>query len=227
VAILSTGDEIVSMDAVPGPFEIRNSNSVSLAAQVASAGGEPVLLGNVSDELGDLRGAIRRGLEEDILVLSGGVSMGKYDLVEDVLRELGARFHFDAVAIRPGKPAVFATLNGKPIFGLPGNPISTMVTLELFVVPAIDLLSGAAPRPLPFLTASLGGPLHEKPGMTHFLPATVEWETGRAVVRALRWRGSGDTVTMAQANCFLVVGSQVDAMHAGDDVSVLMRRDVL
>jgi molybdopterin molybdotransferase len=227
VAILSTGDEVVSIDAVPGPFEIRNSNSVSLAAQVASAGGEPVLLGKASDELEDLRQLIRRGLEEDILVLSGGVSMGKYDLVENVMRELGATVHFDAVAIRPGKPAVFATLNGKPIFGLPGNPISTMVTFELFVVPAIDILSGAAPQPLPFLNAALGDPLNERPGMTHFLPAAVTWQTGAAVVRALQWKGSGDTVTMAKANCFLVVGADVEAIKAGDAVSVLLRRDVL
>ena len=101
--------------------------------------------------------------------------MGKYDLVEDVLREFGAEFLFDAVAIRPGKPAVFAMIDGKPVFGLPGNPLSTMVTFELFVVPAIDMLSGASPRPLAFLRATLGEPLHEKPGMTHFLPASVSW----------------------------------------------------
>src|SRR5271163_490868 len=102
--------------------------------------------------------------------------MGKYDLVEDVLRSMGAEFFFDAVAIRPGKPAVFAVCQGKPVFGLPGNPVSTMVTFELFVVPAIDLYSGAAVRALPFVEAVLGEELHEKPGMTHFLPALVEWK---------------------------------------------------
>src|SRR5271155_2776014 len=108
VAILSTGDEIVDVNKTPGPFEIRNSNSVSLAAQVALAGGEPVVLSNAPDELGELRAQIQRGLDSDILVLSGGVSVGTYDLVEPVLRELGAEFFFDSVAIRPGKPAVFA-----------------------------------------------------------------------------------------------------------------------
>jgi molybdopterin molybdotransferase len=227
VAILSTGDELVAVDQLPETFQIRNSNSVSLAAQVASAGGEPVVLAKSGDSTEELREAIRQGLEADILVLSGGVSMGKYDLVEDVLRALGAEFHFDAVAIRPGKPAVFATIDGKPVFGLPGNPLSTMVTFELFVVPAMDVLSGAAPRPLPFLRAALGEPLHEKRGMTHFLPAAVSWRDGAPTVRAIKWKGSGDTVSMAQANCFLVVGAEVEDLAAGADIDVWMRRDVL
>ncbi|HWY27097.1 MAG TPA: molybdopterin molybdotransferase MoeA, partial [Candidatus Angelobacter sp.] len=107
VAILSTGDEVVAVEQAPGQFQIRNSNSVSLAAQVSLAGAEPVMLGNAPDEVGELRRRIERGLEADILVLSGGVSVGKYDFVEQVLRELGAEFFFDAIAIRPGKPAVF------------------------------------------------------------------------------------------------------------------------
>jgi len=226
VAILSTGDEIVPIDATPGPFQIRNSNSVSLAAQVRDAGGEPVILGNAADRIESLGDKIQQGLQEDILVLSGGVSMGKYDLVEDVLKSLGATFYFDAVAIRPGKPAVFAMCNGKPVFGLPGNPISTMVTFELFVVPSIDLLSGAPARPLPFLKATLAEAMKEKPGMTHFLPARVEFDSGEARVKALAWQGSGDTVTMAKANCFLVVGSDIQTLAPGENVNVLMRRGV-
>jgi molybdopterin molybdotransferase len=226
VAILATGDEIVPVDASPGPFQIRNSNSVSLSAQVREAGGEPVILANATDQPENLREQITRGLQEDILVLSGGVSMGKYDLVEDVLKELGAAFHFDAVAIRPGKPAVFATLRGKPIFGLPGNPISTMVTFLLFVAPAIDLLSGATPRPLPLLKATLATPLKEKSGMTHFLPASLQWRNGAAEVAAFNWQSSGDTVTMAKANCYLVVGPEVQTLSAGDTVDVLLRKDV-
>lgn len=226
VAILSTGDEIVPVHAIPGPFQIRNSNSVSLAAQVREAGGEPAILGHAADHIQNLRETIQRGLHEDLLVLSGGVSMGKYDLVEDVLKELGATFCFDEVAIRPGKPAVFAIRDGKPIFGLPGNPVSTMVTFELFVVPAIDLLSGAPARSLPLLRAALGEPLKEKPGMTHFLPANVRWSSGAPVVKPLSWKGSGDTVTMAKANCFLVVGAEIGTLSAGESVNVLMRKDV-
>src|SRR5579863_8726924 len=124
VAILSTGDEVVPVESVPGRFQIRNSNSVSLAAQVRLTGGKPILLGNAMDREDDLAAKIKRGLQEDLLILSGGVSMGKYDLVESVLRELGAEFFFDAVAIRPGKPAVFGTCNEKFVFGLPGNPVS-------------------------------------------------------------------------------------------------------
>jgi molybdopterin molybdotransferase len=226
VAILSTGDEIVPIDASPGPFQIRNSNSVSLAAQIREAGGEPVILGNASDRVEILGDKIQQGLQEDVLVLSGGVSMGKYDLVEDVLKSLGATFYFDAVAIRPGKPAVFAMCNKKPVFGLPGNPVSTMVTFQLFVVPAIDLLSGAPARPLAFLKATLAQAMKEKPGMTHFLPARVQFDSGEARVKPLPWQGSGDTVTMAKANCLLVVGSEIQTLAAGENVNVLMRKDV-
>jgi len=155
VAILSTGDEVVLIDESPGEFQIRNSNSVSLAAQVRIAGGQPVVLGNAADRIEDLGEKIERGLKEDALVLSGGVSMGKYDLVESVLKAMGAEFFFDAVAIRPGRPAVFGMCQGKAVFGLPGNPVSTMVTFELFVAPAIDLLSGAEARALPLVEARL------------------------------------------------------------------------
>ena len=140
VAILSSGDELVSLGEVPSLFQIRNSNNVSLAAQVALAGGEPLPCGNAKDDVAELRARIEEGLKADILVVSGGVSVGKYDLVEQVLQDLGAEIFFDALAIRPGKPAVFGWCRGKPVFGLPGNPVSTMVTFELLVVPAIEAL---------------------------------------------------------------------------------------
>ncbi len=227
VAILSTGDEVVSVEKTPGPFQIRNSNSVSLAAQVRLSGGEPVLLGNAADRSDDLREKILRGLKKDILVLSGGVSMGKYDLVEIVLRELGADFYFDAVAIRPGKPAVFGRCGETFVFGLPGNPVSTMVTFELFVTAALDLLSGAEARPLSLLEARLGEALHEKPGLTHFLPARVEWKGTTPVVKPLPWQGSGDVATLAKANCFLVVPADRAEVQTGEPVSILLRKDVI
>src|SRR6266852_1802875 len=227
VAILSTGDEVVLIDETPGPFQIRNSNSVSLAAQVRIAGGEPVVLGNAADRIEDLGEKIERGLKEDALVLSGGVSMGTYDLVEGVLKAMGAEFFFDAVAIRPGKPAVFGICQGKPVFGLPGNPVSTMVTFELFVAPAIDLLSGAQARALPLVEARLGEALHEKLGLAHFLPARVEWRGGAPEVKALKWQGSGDIAALAKANCFLVVPADRDKIAAGERVSVLLRKDVV
>jgi len=227
VATLSTGDEVVPVDQQPGEFQIRNSNSVSLAAQVRIAGGEPVPLGNAADRVEDLGEKIERGLKEEALVLSGGVSMGKYDLVESVLKALGAEFQFDAVAIRPGKPAVFAVCQGKPVFGLPGNPVSTMVTFELFVAPAIDLLSGAEARALPFVEARLGEALNEKPGLAHFLPARIEWRGTTPEVRALKWQGSGDIAALSKANCFLVVAADRERIEVGERVSVLVRKDIV
>jgi molybdopterin molybdotransferase len=227
VAILSTGDEVALIDETPGEFQIRNSNSVSLAAQVRIAGGEPVVLGNAADRIEDLGEKIERGLKEDALVLSGGVSMGKYDLVESVLKAMGAEFFFDAVAIRPGKPAVFGMCQGKPVFGLPGNPVSTMVTFELFVAPAIDLLSGAETRALPLVEARLGEALKEKPGLAHFLPARVGWGGGVPQVKALRWQGSGDIAALSNANCFLVVPADREKIEIGESVSVLLRKDVV
>lgn len=227
VAILSTGDEVVLVDQTPGEFQIRNSNSVSLAAQVRIVGGEPVVLGNAADRVEDLGEKIERGLKEDALVLSGGVSMGKYDLVESVLKAMGAEFFFDAVAIRPGRPAVFGMCQGKPVFGLPGNPVSTMVTFELFVTPAIDLLSGAEARPLPLTEARLAEALKEKPGLTHFLPARVEWVGPKPHVKALKWQGSGDIAALAKANCFLMVPPDREKIEIGESVSVLLRKDVI
>ncbi|PYT80816.1 MAG: molybdopterin molybdenumtransferase MoeA [Acidobacteria bacterium] len=227
IAILSTGDEVVPIDQPPGAFQIRNSNSVSLASQVKIAGGEPVVLGNAADRVEDLGEKIERGLKEDALVLTGGVSMGKYDLVESVLKALGAEFLFDAVAIRPGKPAVFAVCQGKPVFGLPGNPVSTMVTFQLFVAPAIDLLNGADAHPLPLVEARLGEALKERPGLTHFLPARIEWRGSVPEVKALKWQGSGDIAALAGANCFVLVPAENEKIAAGERVSVFLRKDVV
>ena len=227
VGILSTGDEVVLIDEQPGAFQIRNSNSVSLATQVRIAGGEPVVLGNAADRVEDLGEKMERGLQEEALVLTGGVSMGKYDLVESVLKALGAEFFFDAVAIRPGKPAVFAVCQGKPVFGLPGNPVSTMVTFQLFVTPAIALLSGAAAHPLPLLEARLAEALNERPGLDHFLPARIEWRASQPEVKTLKWQGSGDIAALAGANCFLLVPADRPKIAAGEHASVWLRTDVV
>jgi molybdopterin molybdotransferase len=227
VALLSTGDEIVPITETPGPFHIRNSNGISLAAQICFAAGKPIPLGHALDRVEDLSAKIELGLQHDILVLSGGVSMGKYDLVESVLKSFGAEFLFDAVAIRPGKPTVFGRCRNKLVFGLPGNPVSTMVTFQLFVAPAIDLLGGAAARALPLLLASLSQHLREKPGLTHFLPARLEWTSALPQVHALPWQGSGDVAALNCANCFLVVPADRHDISVGEIVSVLPRLDVL
>ena len=130
VAILSTGDELVEVAEKPGPSQIRNSNSYSLAALVAECGGEPVQLPIAPDEEGKLTELIQEGLKADMLLLSGGVSMGKFDLVEQALKSLGAKFFFTGALIQPGKPVVFGEVGAIPFFGLPGNPVSVMVTFE-------------------------------------------------------------------------------------------------
>jgi molybdopterin molybdotransferase len=224
LAILSTGDEVVDARAKPGPLQVRNSNGISIEILARTGGADAIQLGNAPDEKNALRKLIERGLEADILVLSGGVSMGKYDLVEQVLADLGAEFHFTGVEIRPGRPAVFGTCRGKLVFGLPGNPVSTMVTFELFVLPAIDVLGGAAARSLPVFRAKLATPVREKGQLVHFLPARVEWEGREARVTQLPWQGSGDIVALALANSFLVVGPERPEIAAGDLVDVLPRR---
>jgi molybdopterin molybdotransferase len=227
VAILSTGDEVVAISETPGPFHIRNSNTVSLTAQVRLAGGEPVPLANARDRVEELSAKVELGLREDILVLSGGVSMGKYDLVESVLKSMGAEFFFDAIAIRPGKPAVFGCCGKTLIFGLPGNPVSTMVTFQLLVIAAMDVLSGMEARPLPLVEATLAENLREKAGLTHFLPARLDWSRSTPQVGVLWWQGSGDVSALNRANCFVVVPSDRPDIAAGERVSVLPRLDVL
>lgn len=227
IAIVSTGNEVVPVDTQPGPFEIRNSNGASLAVQVRLAGGEAVPLGNARDRIEVLRQVIERGLEADALVVSGGISMGKYDLVGEVLRDLGAEFAFDGVAMRPGRPVTFGICKGKPVFALPGNPVSTMVTFELFAVPAIDILCGTEARALTLLKAKLEKPTEQKAPLTHFVPANVQWRDGEAVVAELPWQGSGDIAMLARGNCFLVVHQTKLKLAAGELVDVLPRRGLL
>jgi molybdopterin molybdotransferase len=227
LAILSTGDEVVGVADAPGPLEVRNSNGVSIEALARLAGAEPVALGNARDEKNELRRSIERGLEADVLVLSGGVSAGKYDLVEPVLRDLGAEFFFDSVAIRPGKPVVFGVCRGKFIFGLPGNPASTLVTFELFVRPAIELLQGAEAQELQIVAARLAAPVRQKAPLTYFLPALLESRDGEPVVQELPWPSSGDIVALARATGFLVVRPERLEMAAGDWAEYWPRRDAL
>ena len=219
VAILSTGDEVVDIDASPEPHQIRNSNSYSLASQVLAAGAEPVLLPIAPDNKQPLTQLIKEGLRSDLLLLAGGVSMGKYDLVEQVLTELGAGFFFTGALIQPGKPIVFGSVQGKYFFGLPGNPVSTMVTFELFARPMIDALSSASASPLPLAKAQLAADIKTKTGLTRFLPAFLR----DGSVDLVRWQGSGDVVSTARSNCYLVIPPDRDRIAAGEYVSILMR----
>jgi molybdopterin molybdotransferase len=221
VAILPTGDEVVPFDEPPGPFQIRNSNAVMLAALVEAAGGVPRPLGIAPDRKEVLCRLILEGLESDLLLLSGGISVGKYDFVGQVLSELGGEFFVQGVAMRPGKPLVFGRCQEKFFFGLPGNPVSTYVTFALFVRPVIAALGGAQFESPTFLRARLGRPYNNKLGLTAFMPARVEVRSGEPVVAPVAWQGSGDLVGAAAANCFLAVHAQQTELAAGDWVDVM------
>jgi molybdopterin molybdotransferase len=221
VAIIPTGDEIVEAGEQPDEFQIRNSNAWSLAVQVRRAGGIEDLLPIAHDNYESTRSSIERGLNADLLLLSGGVSAGKYDIVERVLADLGAKFYFDRVSIQPGQPLVFGSIREKFFFGLPGNPASTMVTFELFARAAIDRLSGAAAAPLPLLRAALTADFRHKPGLTRFLPARLS-EDG-STIAPQPWHGSGDVAALARANAFLVAEADRESWAAGDYIRVLLK----
>lgn len=227
VAVLATGDEVVDVAKTPGPSQIRNSNSYSIAAQVEAAGGEAVVLPVAPDEPKDLRKLIERGLEADLLLLSGGVSAGKYDLVEQVLEGLNAEFLIRGAWIQPGKPVVFgrtATSSGeKYFFGLPGNPVSTMVTFDLFARPMIEALCGQVLRKLAFFSARLKSEMSARLGLKRFLPAILSGEFEGTEVELAGWQGSGDIATMTRANCYIVVPPDRERIEAGEWVSVMSR----
>ena len=229
VAILATGDELVEVAAKPEPHQIRNSNTYSLGAQVQLAGGKPMYFPIAPDERSALRALIRKGFSTDLLLLSGGVSMGQFDLVEETLSDLNATFLFTGAEIQPGRPVVFGqTASEKqgapvPFFGLPGNPVSTMVTFDLFVRPVLEALSGALPVRLPGAKARLGKEIKTKTGLTRFLPAILRGGLHDPEVEVIPWQGSGDILAAARANCYAVVPPDRDYMAAGETITVLLR----
>jgi molybdopterin molybdotransferase len=227
IAVLSTGDEVVDVDVPPGPSQIRNSNSYSLAAQIQHAGADPVLLPIARDVPARLRELLNEGLDADLLLIAGGVSMGKYDLVEDELAGMNAEFFFTGAQIQPGKPIVFGRVRAggsqRYFFGLPGNPISTMVTFELFARPLIEARAGQRARKLAFVQARLKSEIRAKTGLKRFLPAQLSGEFEDSKVELIRWQGSGDIGAVARANCFLVIPPDRDRIPAGEWVSLLLR----
>jgi molybdopterin molybdotransferase len=226
VAILTTGDEIVDVGSNPGPAQIRNSNTYSLAVQIQQAGAEPVLLPIAPDEPRRLRHLIEEGFQSDLLIMTGGVSMGRYDLVEPVLAYLQAEFFFTGAKIQPGRPVVFGrvTLRGqsrKYFFGLPGNPVSTMVTFELFARPMLEALAGMSPHPLAFPHAPLKSEIRVKTGLTRFLPAILSGEYENSQVQLVPWQGSGDISARCRANCYIVVPPDRGQILAGEWVAIM------
>jgi molybdopterin molybdotransferase len=221
VAIVATGDEIVEVHEQPAEFQIRNSNAYSLAAQVARAGGIPRIMPLARDTVEHTREVAGKAFEADLVLFSGGVSAGKYDVVEEVLAALGARFLFDRVLIQPGQPLVFGAAGEKLFFGLPGNPSSTMVTFEVFARAAIDLLCGVEEPALHMPFARLTRDFHQHLGLTRFLPARLSADGGE--VTPVGWHGSGDIPALTRANAFLVTDPDKAAYASGEWIRVLSK----
>jgi molybdopterin molybdotransferase len=246
VAILSTGNELVPVDSSPASGQIRNSNAPMLAAMVAAAGGEPWVLPTAADRAESLDAALAEAAQADMLLISGGVSAGKFDLVEPALARAGARFHFTGVRIQPGKPLVFGELpagnarviqdkngakqidNGtKCFFGLPGNPVSSAVTFLLFAAPLLAALSGSRERGPRLVLTRLSAETDKraKPGLTRFLPAYCNFNPPAGQlpeVALVPWQGSGDLAALARSNCFLVIPEEVSSIPAGEFARILL-----
>ncbi|MDF0673707.1 MAG: molybdopterin molybdotransferase MoeA [Nitrospira sp.] len=220
VAILSTGDELADLDERFSEEKIINSNSYGIAAAVQEAGGIPLLLGIARDTPMALKEKISHGLNADMLVLSGGVSMGDYDFTKAVFRELGAEMNFWKLAIRPGQPLVFGKIQGKLAFGLPGNPVSSMVTFEQLVRPALLKMSGCRSYGRPVVQAMFQERFSKRTDRRHFLRGILTQEEGVFKVRTTGDQGSGILTSMVKANCLIDVPVAVERLNPGDEVAV-------
>jgi molybdopterin molybdotransferase len=220
VAILSTGDELADLDERFSEEKIINSNSYGIAAAVQEAGGIPFLLGIARDNPTALKEKISHGLNADILVLSGGVSMGDYDFTKAVFRDLGAEMNFWKLAIRPGQPLAFGKIQGKLAFGLPGNPVSSMVTFEQLVRPAMLKMCGYRSYGRPVVQAAFQEQFSKRTDRRHFLRGILTREDGVFKVRTTGDQGSGILTSMVKANCLIDVPVEVERLNPGDLVSV-------
>jgi molybdopterin molybdotransferase len=219
VGILATGDEIVEPGEWAAAHQIRNSNSFMLAALVRAAGANATILPIAPDTREALQPLLERGLRHDMLLVTGGVSAGKYDLVKPALREFGVEFRFERVRVQPGQPTAFGIFENRPVFGLPGNPGSTLVTFQLFARAALELIGGEADPILPLLSARFEAPFHHKLGLTRFLPARLSADGQR--LRHISWQGSSDLPALAKANAFLVADHDRERWETGDSIRVM------
>lgn len=222
VAILSTGDEVVEPALTPGPGKIRNSNATLLAALSTAAGAEPRSLGIAADTKESLRDAIRKGLDADVLLLSGGVSAGQLDLVPQALEEQGVSPLFHKVSLKPGKPLWFGTKDGKLVFGLPGNPVSSFVGFELFVRPALRAMRGQSPKPPTEAPATLATPLRHKGDRPTYHPCRVSFSASGLRAAPVKWLGSPDLLATAGGNAWLVLPAGDFDLRAEAPVRVLL-----
>lgn len=220
VAILATGDEVINIDGKMEPGKVRNSNAYSLSSQVVTAGGIPVNKGIARDEPDELRTKLRACLECDVIITSGGVSMGEYDLVKNTLVELGMEQKFWKVAVRPGKPNLFGVIHGKPVFGLPGNPVSSMVGFEIFVRPAILKMLNQSDDPKKEIEAVLEEDIRKKKGLRLFIRAQTRWEDGLYRTKTTGPQGSGILSSMVLANSLIILPEDEEFVEKGRRVRV-------
>ena len=220
VAILSTGDELVEPGGDIGTGQIFNSNDYSIAAAVKQLGGEPVLLGIARDDRQSLTEKIAAGLQEDVLITTAGVSMGDHDLVCDVLEALQVERRFWKVDIKPGRPTAFGLKNGKPVFSLPGNPVSSMITFEQFVRPALLKMMGHQKAIKPFFRAVMQETIKKKPGRVQYLRVRVANDGQRLVDSSSGEQNTGILRTLLRANWIAVLPADLEQLPSGEEVDV-------
>ncbi len=225
VAVLATGDELVEFHETPRPDQIRNSNAYCLSSQLRYMDLDADYLGIVRDDREELRQKMLSGLERDVLIITGGVSMGEYDFVRDVFRDLELEILFSKVAIKPGKPTVFARKGDKLVFGLPGNPISALITFECFVRPVLGRLCGMTKPELPRMKGKLLADMRQSPGRTAYMPAWVFWEEDGWKVEPLPWKSSADIIGFTQANATFIFPKNRDFLPRGEIVELMLLPD--
>jgi molybdopterin molybdotransferase len=219
VALLTTGDEVIGIDEEIMPGKVRNSNAYSLYCQVKQSGGAPVNMGTSRDEKDSLRERLKSCLDCDLIITSGGVSMGDYDYVRDVMNEIGMEQKFWKVAMRPGKPNLFGMIEGKPFFGLPGNPVSGMVGFEVFIGPAIRKMLGQKDEERE-VDALLQEDIKKKKGLRFFIRAVTRWEGGRYVTVTTGPQGSGMLSSMVRADSLIILPEDEELVKQGTMVKV-------
>ncbi|MDR4506687.1 MAG: molybdopterin molybdotransferase MoeA [Candidatus Brocadiaceae bacterium] len=222
VGVISTGDELVDVDCKPSGGQIRNSNSYSLAAQARSLKAEVEILGTVKDQKEKIASLMQKGLKKDILILSGGVSMGKYDHVGDVMKDIGIQIFFEKVALKPGKPVIFGRKDKTLVFALPGNPVASFVTFELFIYPAIRKMMGFNTLHRTILQASLEKEILTRRKRREFRPALLSRKGNAWSVLPAEWHGSADLLATTRANCLLIIREEAEKLSAGQTVEVIL-----
>ena len=227
VAIMSTGDELVDIEIDPPPGKIVNSNSYSLAAQVLECGAVPILLGISKDKKLDLQKKFKTAMNSDVIISSGGVSVGDFDFVKNVMGEIGNAMHFWQVAMRPGKPLAFGAIEGVPLFGLPGNPVSAMVSFEQFVRPSLLKMQGHTKIFRQTIKAICIEDIQKQAGFRHFIRAIVKREKNKYIVTTTGDQGSGILKSMVTANGLIVMGENETKIKRGAEVTVQLLDDSL